>query len=208
MNASDSSRAPASPPTLSASAPSGGYMTGAPEKYEENDGIAAPCSQCAHSRCPAHRYAASSMNAVSAPSKRTESSACTTSTASNGKPGRAPDPVNHPSPGAVFRACLVVPTDSPAPAAAGPGPALLLCGSPRKLRREQISACLAVIHRRTCLRSGATRGISRPPPAAHVHRAGPTHARTDTTSPGTAYERVVFRSRRMRHVCRFESPPS
>ena len=31
-------------------------MTGAPEKYAANGGTGAPCSQCAHSRCPAHRY--------------------------------------------------------------------------------------------------------------------------------------------------------
>ena len=39
-------------------------MTGAPEKYEAKSGTATPCSQCAHSRCPAHKYSASSWYAV------------------------------------------------------------------------------------------------------------------------------------------------
>ena len=45
----------------------------------------APCSQCAHSRCPAHKYSASSSNAVSARTSRNDSPACTTSTTSNGQ---------------------------------------------------------------------------------------------------------------------------
>ena len=50
-------------------------MTGAPEKYDANGGTAAPCSQCAHSRCPAHKYSASSWNAVSARTSRSDSTA-------------------------------------------------------------------------------------------------------------------------------------
>ena len=45
MKASDRIRAPASPPTLSASAPTGGYRTGAPEKYAGNCGSGVPCSR-------------------------------------------------------------------------------------------------------------------------------------------------------------------
>ena len=50
MKARLSRRAPTSPPTLSASAPSGGYKTGAPENQVWKDGTGDPCSQCAISR--------------------------------------------------------------------------------------------------------------------------------------------------------------
>ena len=55
MKMRDKIRAPVRPPTLLASAPMGGYRTGAPEKYAGNCGSGLPCSRCAHSKCPAHR---------------------------------------------------------------------------------------------------------------------------------------------------------
>lgn len=52
-------------------------MTGAPEKYVGNGGIGVPCSQFAHTRCPARRYSASLWDAVSAYSSRSDNPACT-----------------------------------------------------------------------------------------------------------------------------------
>src|ERR1700678_3032261 len=60
-------------------------MTGDPEKYDGKCGSGVPCSTCAHSRCPAHRYVASSSNAVSARTSRSDSAAWTASMASNSK---------------------------------------------------------------------------------------------------------------------------
>src|SRR5690348_1273890 len=59
-------------------------MTGAPEKYFGNGGIGVPCSQFAHSRCPARTYKASVWDAVSAFSSRSDNPACTASTTSSG----------------------------------------------------------------------------------------------------------------------------
>ena len=47
-------------------------MTGAPEKYFGYGGIGVPCSQLAHSRCPARRYRASLWDAVSAHRSRSD----------------------------------------------------------------------------------------------------------------------------------------
>src|ERR1700691_725011 len=58
-------------------------MTGDPEKYEGNGGSGVQCSRCAHSRCPAHRYVASSSNAVSARTSRSDRAVWTASTASS-----------------------------------------------------------------------------------------------------------------------------
>src|SRR5580658_2291836 len=58
-------------------------MTGDPEKYEGNCGSGVPCSRCAHSRCPAHRYVASSSNAVSARTSRSDRAVWTARTASS-----------------------------------------------------------------------------------------------------------------------------
>jgi hypothetical protein len=71
-------------------APSGGYTTGAPEKYVGKEGGSAdPCSQCAHSSRPAHRYRASSVNAVFDQMSLSDSTAWTRSTTPRGHPPRS-----------------------------------------------------------------------------------------------------------------------
>jgi hypothetical protein len=88
-------------------------------------GIGVPCSQCAHSRCPAHRYRASSSNAVFDHTSRSESPACTTSTATSGQrmcprqrsPGRCPPTRG----GCTWPAAGPGPSRSPWTAASGRG---------------------------------------------------------------------------------------
>ena len=84
MKSRDRIRAPARPANESAAAANGGYSTGAPEKYAAKFGIGVPYSQCVHSRCPAHRYRASSPNAVFDQISRSDSRACTASIATSG----------------------------------------------------------------------------------------------------------------------------
>ena len=59
-------------------------MTGAPENHVAKTGTGAPCSQCAHSRRPAHRYSASSWKAVLDQNIRRLSAAWTIRMASSG----------------------------------------------------------------------------------------------------------------------------
>src|SRR5437588_8242505 len=69
-------------------------MTGAPEKYVGNGGMGVPCSKCAHSRWPAHKYKASSVNAVLLFTSCSERTACTVRIASSDSvAGRTGSPI-------------------------------------------------------------------------------------------------------------------
>src|ERR1700761_2143780 len=66
-------------------------MAGEPENQVTSSGTGAPCSQWAHSIRPAHRYSASSWNAVLDQMRRTESTAWTARIASRTRGGTRDD---------------------------------------------------------------------------------------------------------------------
>ena len=71
--------------------------------------MAVPCSQFAHCRCPAHRSRPSSWYAVSAQTRRSDSSVWTISTGSSGHPLVTPHRVGRAGRSASVRPSTSVP---------------------------------------------------------------------------------------------------
>src|ERR1700733_9454408 len=117
-------RAPARRRTKPGGAPRAGKRPGGPEKTFGRTGSVVPCSQWAHSRCPAHKYWASLVFAVLDQTRRSDRTACAIRIAASGqgtdriRPGRA-------------TAARLVPSGVGKLAVAPPAPTLIGVARPR-----------------------------------------------------------------------------